>query len=209
MKVIGEWTNPIDPNTSMDLVKESVKRKNGTCEYCGFKMPITEVNPLAGLNVCLAHGGMTPEISNTVTLCAFCVKLNSLENIHNNGSPIGIFIEMPWLKQSDLINILRIIYCAQSSNLPEIKNTVSYIASTHLSQILLRIPAEWNRYHFDGTANSLIKALQKNKGYSDKKISDQSYYERLRLYISREQFEHAITLWQPIVEAQLLVREEA
>lgn len=201
LRLIGKWTNPLSVKTHNSLITQAVKRAGGCCQYCGVRMPMTATHPHGGLSVCVRDNESSIELNNVLTLCAFCVNLNDLHNLIGKG----VFVELPWITQSDLTNILRIVYTIQSSLDPIVRSHYIYQGSNAILETLGRIPKAWEGIYFDGSVESILKLLNDSTGFIERK--DQSevlYVDRLRFFFHPAVFADAIDFWRPTVEAQII-----
>lgn len=199
MKLIGSWSNPLSIKSHGDLIEQAARQSEGRCDYCGFLNALTDVNPTGGLRACVRDARLPVELRNLVCLCGFCVNLNNLDNLRGKG----VFVELPLFKQSQLINILRIIYCTQSSTNPTIKDSTVYQGSTAVLRELTRIPEEWGEFEFDGSVEHIINAERTSRGYSEAIKNRQNYIDRLRFLFRPEPFLVDIQNWLPSIEAQV------
>lgn len=203
MRLLGDWGPVLSMETHGEAVREAVKASRGCCAYCGFRAPITSTHPTAGLVGALRFAGLAPEPDNLVTLCAFCEKLNSLESLKGCGS----FVEVPWLSQSQLTNLLRVTYCVQASTERYIQQTNLYQGSNAIVKALARTPKGWKERNFDGSVERIIDAVRDHRGFIDASEGQTVYIDRLRFCFAPEPFEAAIEHWAPTVEAQLIQEE--
>lgn len=205
-RLIHNWGNPLSPKTHSSLIIQAVKRFDGCCLYCNFKMPQTANNPYAGLSVCKLNPEGSAELENVVTLCAFCVNFNDLSNLIGKG----VFVELPWFSQSQINNLLRIVYCAQISTDKSIQSTRVYQGSSAILNSLSRIPREWSETDFDGSVEKVLKAVNDHTGFFEKTDpNDVLYIDRLRFFFSPTPFKDAIEYWSPTVESQIMQVESA
>lgn len=204
LDLLGDWGEPLSPSKYDGLIRQAVERSAGCCAYCKVQMPVTGTSRYAGLHACPYPRGAAPELPNLVTLCSFCVHLNSLDNLKNKG----VFVELPWLSQSELINILRIVYCVQKSDNPTLRNTGVYKASSALVEALARLPRKWEEHYFDGSVERVSEAVSAHKGFEDKENPEHVVYiNRLRFFFHAEEFKDALQFWLPTIEAQIMNAE--
>jgi len=206
VRLIGTWSDPLDRESYHEAVHKAVKRSEGVCAYCGFKSPRSLANPQAGLNVCLLDPSGAPDANNLVTLCDICVRFNDLRNLIG----LGEFVELPWLTQSQVTNMLRIAYCVQASSNSMVKQTRLYQGAHAILDELARTPKAWEENGFDGSVEKVMQAEADHRGYMDKvQSSDVVYIDRLRFFFSPSAFKESIQLWLPTVENQVMQVEGA
>jgi hypothetical protein len=201
LRLIGNWTKPLSVKTHNSLIIQAVKRSGGCCQYCGVRMPMTATHPNGSLSVCVIDKESSIELDNLITLCAFCVNFNDIQNLVGKGT----FVELPWLTQTDLTNILRIVYSVQSSNDPIVKSHYIYQGSGAILEALGRTPSAWSEFNFDGSVESVIKLIDESTGYFERKdVNEVLYLDRLRFFFHPSAFVEAIDFWRPTVEAQII-----
>lgn len=201
LKLIGKWTKPLRKETHDSLIVQAIKRFDGCCAFCGVKMPMTITHPHGGLSVCIRDRESSIELENLIPLCAFCVNFNDVHNLKG----LGTFIEMPWLSQSDINNLLRVVYCVQSSNDPYVKSSYIYQGASAIVETIGRTPEQWSEFYFDGSVEKVIEAIDTCFGFFDKRTSnDILYIDRLRFFFHPQKFIDAIEFWRPTIEAQIL-----
>tara|TARA_R100001039_G_C1838330_1_gene100020 strand:+ start:409 stop:945 length:537 start_codon:yes stop_codon:yes gene_type:complete len=166
-------------------------------------MPQTANEPFAGLRVCAREEGLAIELANLVPLCGVCVRFNDLNNLIGCGQ----FVELPWLSQGQLTNMLRVIYCAQASSSADIQKSRVYQGSNGLLQTLARTPAEWEEHHFDGSVERVMDAVKAHTGFVDGEHPSPLYIDRLRFFWRPEVFKDDIAFWTPTIETQILNEE--
>lgn len=201
LKLIGQWTDPLSKETHDSLIVQAIKRFDGCCAYCGVKMPMTVTHPHGGLSVCIRDVESSIELQNLIPLCGFCVNFNDIRKLQG----LGTFIEMPWLTQSDINNLLRIVYCVQSSNDHYIKSSYIYQGASAIVEAIGRTPKQWSEFFFDGSVEKVIEAIDTSFGFFDKRKSDDILYiDRLRFFFHPQNFVEDIEFWRPTIESQIL-----
>ncbi|UUA75189.1 hypothetical protein [Cellvibrio sp. QJXJ] len=201
LQLIGHWSKPLAADKHNSLIIQAVKRFDGCCAYCAVKMPMTVTHPHGGLSVCLKDNEVPLELDNLLPLCAFCVNFNDINNLKGSGS----FVELPWITQSDLTNILRVIYCVQTSSDPFVKSSYIYQGSSAILEELGRAPKQWDDFYFDGSVEKVIEAYDSAFGFFDKRSSSEVLYvDRLRFFFLPDKFKAAIDFWRPTIEAQII-----
>ena len=209
LSIIGNWGNPIGPDKHRSIVQSVVERFKYRCVYCSFRSVATPNNPFGRLHVCSAEKGMTLEAKNCIPLCDMCVNLNSLEALENEGKPVGFFIELPWLKQSDLTSLVRTAYAYnfladQQENREILHNTAYHQAVAKLlHELRSRQPKDWLKHGFDGKVSTLIEILKDYKGYQED-LGGTIYLDRLRFLFSEESFADSIGYWSTLLKPSII-----
>ncbi|MDQ2077394.1 HNH endonuclease signature motif containing protein [Marinimicrobium sp. ABcell2] len=203
MALIGGWGEPLSATRYREVIAQTVKRFDCCCGFCGVRMPQTANQPFAGLQACPIEDGLSPELANLVPLCPVCVRFNNLEKLKGCGQ----FVELPWLSQGQLTNLLRFFYCAQASTDANVRKSRIYLASNSVLQELARTPSSWGEFHFDGSVERVMDAVKGHTGYIEGKADKPLYIDRLRFLWRPEPFKEAITFWSPTIETQLLNAE--
>ena len=214
MDLIGDWTDPllqedeykIGEGQYYSLLKQVAQETKGTCQCCGFQMPLSSTDPTGALNLCLSPRESVVDKDNAVTLCDGCVRLNSLDNLAGAGQ----FVELPWISQSDLTNALRVIYCVQASNDERVHKTRVWQGSNNILTALARHPENWKPLGFDGSPEMVKDTIDNDKGFYQKEgKNSRLYIDRLRFFFHRKAEPPAIERWKPVIETQVIQAEIA
>jgi hypothetical protein len=213
LSILGCWADPIDTSKHSKLVTSVVDRFDYRCLYCSLRATPTPNYPHGKLNICLADAKLSLESKNCISLCDFCVRLNSLENmkvqkVADKNIVIGSFVELPWIKQSQLNNLIRTAYCYEYlsrddvakeflKNTPFLKNINGFIRK------VTNTPDKWESMGFDGSAEKLDSTLKDFTGFSQNN-QGVMYIDRLRFVFSEEYFSESISYWSDLIRQDVI-----
>jgi|GEM_PF-3738976 len=204
MRLIGNWSKPIDAVKHKLLCSKVALRQSGCCAFCGYKSPITSTFPTGNMEVCLTREGLAIEESNAIALCGVCHHFNSFDSLLVEGKPLGMFVELPYFTQGELVNLQRILYCIAMSKNEKVTNHPLYHASSALIKNLTKIPDDWQKNDFDGSVSTLKHAVEHYTGHVKPVEGKVLYVDRLRFSFNPQYFKSHLEYWLPQIESQLM-----
>lgn len=205
LAALGDWNDPIPTEGNEQFIASVISNSGCRCMYCGFSSTQTANEPYGKLKVCSTHRENVVDVHSCITICEFCVRLNRISNLENAGDPIGTFVELPWMTQSEVNNMLRVIYCYDYlASLPDsdLLNTKIHMACAKLSKVMSKIPSEWKQYGFDGSPSSLQTFLDGYSGYKQDSGST-LYVDRLRFVTFENSLKDSIQYWSSLLELEI------
>lgn len=207
----AKWALPLCEEKHRALIERVVENHEFRCCFCHFQVSSTDKEPIGRMKVCPSQEAGGIEASQCFAFCAICWRFGSIKSLmrpNQSRNALGRFVELPSIKQSELVSTLRILYCtdmimknASAMNKQELRKSPIFQKGLEAKERLERIPPMWKGFDFNGEPEKLEQVVRRYSGYNNDGSSP--YIGKLRFYFYIDHFVGDIEFWSKFIEAEL------
>jgi len=194
MSLRGNWSRYFSRQKNPNFVKIAKQihaRDNNTCCYCGFQ---SEQHQKV---INLDHNYSNNIYDNLATACEFCAQCLLLDGIGQDGLSGGNIIYLPEIKQTDLNQFCRVLFCSMIRDVPyKGKLQATYLSLQDRSQMIENIFGP-------GTSNAAVFGQSVIDSMSSELAAKHQIMDSVRFLPHRKHYKNQLAYWRNTVFAKI------